>query len=406
LTLVGILLLTGAKAAFSQGVVDPEPQSISTTLQQAGIPQNRDASSTSANSNRQISDSPFQWGSLNLAPHFLYRFLYGDGIQAAPGHPLVTAIDSISPGFILEESNVWTLDYTPTWNLYSNHAFRDTLDQSVNLLARKAYEDWTAQFVQGYSYSAEPLIETGSQTSERNYTSTLDVTNRLSDRVLVDIDLNQDLQYAVGFPDNLTWSNQDWLHFRPAPELDTAVGSGLGYVVESEGSDSAYVRPEAQFIWSPTNKISMSLTAGLEHREYYGRSSPSLNSPIYNVSLEYTPVEATKVTFTGSRQISPSLFEDQSNRSTQWTAGIEQGLIQHLHLSASIEYSTVDYIATNEALASIRNDEILSYNARLSTTLLRRGTIAILLQRSHDLSTIASFRYSSSQIGMELSYRY
>src|SRR5271165_1505478 len=41
-----------------------------------------------------IESTPFQWGPVNVRPHLLYRFLYGDGVQSAPGQPRTTAINS------------------------------------------------------------------------------------------------------------------------------------------------------------------------------------------------------------------------------------------------------------------------------------------------------------------------
>ena len=392
-------------SAFAQGVVASEPQSIAATLQQAGIPQNQDSLAAEAGSNS--SDSPFKWGPYDLKPHFLYRFLYGDGIQASPGHPLLTAIVTFSPGFLLADANLWTLDYTPTWDLYSNHAFRDTLDQSVNAVVRKAYDEWTFQAAQAYSYTSDPLIQTGGQTSQQDYSTTLDATHQFSRKVLLDVSVGQDLQYVVGFVDTFNWTNQDWLHYRWSSRLDTAIGTGFGFVQVSRGTNSAYARPELQTSWHPTDKVSLSLTGGLEHREFYGIASPSLNTPIYSASLGYTPFTTTAITFSAGRQVTPSFFEDQSSRGTQWAVGIEQRLLTHFHLSATVSYDTTDYLASNAALAAVRSDEVLSYNVRLSTTVLRRGaTAALLFQRSHDASTVPGFGYTSSQIGLELSYRY
>jgi hypothetical protein len=43
---------------------------------------------------------------------------------------------------------------------------------------------------------------------------------------------------------------------------------------------------------------------------------------------------------------------------------------------------------------------------RLSTTILRKGSIAVLYQNSHDTSNVGGYGFSSQQIGFELSYRF
>lgn len=401
---LSFFLLAVASRISAQNVISPEPELISAALEQAGIPQKQDELGIGASEG--LPESPFKYGAYTLKPHFLYRVLYGDGIQSSPGHPLITTIDTLSPGFLLAYANAWTLDYTPSWDLYSNHAFHDTLDQSVNFLIKNNFVDWSLQFVQSYSDTSDPMIETGGQTDHQEYSTALDVSRRINDRALVDFNLSQVLQYSVGFTDSFEWSNQDWLHYRFSPHFDTAIGSGFGYVAVSQGLNSSYGRPEVQASWVPTEKVSVSITVGLEHREYYGLSSPSLNTPIYNASFYYTPASSTKLILTADRQVSPSFFENQSTRGTQWNATIEQRLLKHFQLSAGVGIDTVSYLAANNSLSAVRRDDVQTYNLRLSTTLLRRGTIAILYQLSKDSSTTPGFGYSSGQIGMELSYRY
>ena len=57
--------------------------------------------------------TPFHWGPVDMRPHFLYRFLYGNGIPAQPGKDTKTVINQVSPGVSLQLGSHWSLDYTP-----------------------------------------------------------------------------------------------------------------------------------------------------------------------------------------------------------------------------------------------------------------------------------------------------
>src|SRR5262245_44438944 len=46
-----------------------------------------------------------QLGSVQMRPHLLYRFLYGDGIPVRPGEDAKTAINEIYPGILLGLGN-------------------------------------------------------------------------------------------------------------------------------------------------------------------------------------------------------------------------------------------------------------------------------------------------------------
>src|SRR6266853_1552784 len=112
-----------------------------------------------------VADQPLlQLGPIQFRPHFLYRFLYGDGISARPGQQPKTAIHELYPGMFLRLGNYWNLDYTPILRFYSNNHFRDTTDHSVALNGATIYDDWTFGFSQSYASSSQPLVSTAAQT--------------------------------------------------------------------------------------------------------------------------------------------------------------------------------------------------------------------------------------------------
>jgi Putative beta-barrel porin 2 len=401
-----LLAFASARLSMAQGVVAPDPSSIAAALQQAGVRQGQEANAASANGYSESLESPFRWGPLVLQPHFFYRFLYGDGIQASPGHPLVTSINSISPGLLFDAGEHWTFDYTPTWNLYSNSAFRDSVDELARLTGTNTLDDWMIQFVQAYSFSSDPLIETGAQTSEQDYTTSLDLSHAFNDKVRFETTAIQDLQFAVGYPDSYQWSDQNWLHYRIVPKGDIGLGCGVGYVEVSRGMNNAFVRPEVQGNLQATDKLSLSATGGLEYRQFYGHPSRSLDTPIFSASIIYDPFETTKISITAARQVSTSFFQDQSTRSTQFSVSVDQRLLRHFHLTVGVSEGNDDYLASNDALATVRNDNQVSVSGRLSTTFLKRGTLAVLYQGSRNSSSIPGYGYSSGQIGAEIGFKY
>jgi hypothetical protein len=399
--LVGFLVGTASTNA-QQDVFAPPPPSPVPAPQQFGVRMIPDPSLVFATP----PDSPFQWGSFILKPHFLYRFLYGDGIQATPGHQLTTATNSFAPGFLLNMGSQWTLDYTPTWTLYSNSAFHDTLGQAVTLLGATSYEDWTLQFNQGYVYSSQPLVETGRQTSEQDYTTGLNLSRRLGQQFSSETILSQNLRYAVGFPDSNQWTALEWLHYEYVPQLDTAVGASLGYINESQGSNVLSFSPQAQATWAPSSKLSMTLNGGLDRREFLEHPRSILDTPIYSVSVQYNPFEWTGLGLTAGRQVAESYFANESTKDTVWRATLSQRLLEHYLLTASVGQNNADYVSNVTANSAGRNDRTLSYNLRLTWSFFQRGTLAVLYQWDRNSSNAYGFGFSSHQVGFEIGYRY
>src|SRR5665213_2428606 len=85
-------------------------------------------------------ESLFQWGPVGLSPEGTYELLHTEGILVGPGHAVSTTLQSFSPGVFFRFGPNWTLDYTPTWEVYSNALFHNTVDHAVRLDGKAAYE--------------------------------------------------------------------------------------------------------------------------------------------------------------------------------------------------------------------------------------------------------------------------
>lgn len=400
--LLGILVSATAANAQQDVIAPPAPASPAPVVQQAGVYKIPDP----ALEFPTPPDSPLQWGSFILKPHLLYRLLYGNGIQAIPGRESTTAINTFAPGFLLDMGSQWTLDYTPTWDVYSNRIFHNTLGQAVSLAGLASYDDWTIQLNQSYIYSSQPLIETGRQTTEQISVTTLDLSRRLNSQVLSETILNQNLRYAVGSPDNEEWSALEWLHYQLFPQLDTAIGAGGGYINVTEGSNTAYFQPEAEVTFAPISVLSINLTGGLDHREFLKEPRTTLNTPTYSVGVQYIPIETTSLDFTAGRQVQVSYFANESTQDTQWKATLNQRLLGHYYLIASVGEQDVAYISEANARNAGRTDSNLAISVRLRWTFLQRGTFAILYQWDRNSSNASGFGFSSHQTGVEIGYRY
>ena len=159
-----------------------------------------------------ISDE-LRWGPMNFHPHFSYRYLYGDGIQAAPGTPTKkTAINSFSAGLFTELGKHWTADYTPTWTFYSSRAFHDTVDQTGQITWTTKYEEWTLTAAHNYTNTDSPMIETGRQTQQTSHTSSFNAWYALNSRYALETALKQALRFAETSNDTREWSIREMLH--------------------------------------------------------------------------------------------------------------------------------------------------------------------------------------------------
>jgi len=353
-----------------------------------------------------------QLGPVNFRPNLTYRFLYGDGIPSRPGVNTTTAINEIYPGLVFELGPHWVLDYTPSFHLYSSSLFRDVMDQSVSLKGGTTYQDWTLGLSQSYDSTDQPMVETGTQTSTETYATALNLGYQFNQKLSLELGLNQNFRFltqnltASNLQDSRDWSSLDWLNYQVWPRLGLALGLGGGYIELGSQSAVASEQLQGRVTWKATDKLALVASGGGEDRQFLDGNQPSAITPIFGVSLMYQPFDVTAVSLDANRTISPAYFQSQMTTSTSITAHLHQRLLGKLSLDLTGGYRVTSYEATTSAASTSREDKGATWSVRLSAPFRNRGATALFYQASQQSSSFQGYTYSSTQVGLEISYRF
>ena len=355
-----------------------------------------------------------RWGPLTLQSHLLYSLSYGNGLQSSPGQSSSSLINEIDPGIFFQWGNHWTLDYTPTLRFYSSRAFRDTFDNAVTLTGGTTYEDWSFGLSQSYASSSDPIIETGSQLDQETYSTGLSATRQIGSQTSLELGASQNFRFVdqtvpgEQLTDTMSWSTMDWLNYQFWPQFGAAIGGGFGYDNLAVGSDMTSEQLQGRITWKVVQKLNFVLSGGAEDRQFLAGGVPDLISPIFSLSAQYSLFEVTTLSLSASRSVSPSFFSDQVSESTSISAGLHQRLLGKLSLDLSGGYGTSTYHASSTApvAANVSNYDTTSFGARLSMPVLKRGTVAVFYSVNYNSSGAAIYNYTTTQVGLQLSYRY
>ena len=352
-------------------------------------------------------DQPFQAGRLIFRPHVEYRFLYGNGIQSAPGLQQKTAIQEFSPGLLINLGPNWVLDYTPTFTYYSSRQFVNGVNQSVILRGGTTFHDWVLGLSQVYTYSSSPTVETGTQVNEENYLTALSAGRQLNDVVSLSLAANQSFEVAQGYQGSRDWSTINWVNFKVTTRMNFGVGLGGGYDNVEIGPDQIYEQAQGRFNWRISDRLSVSVSGGMEDRQYRESDQPSLIDPLYGASIQYAPFDHTTLALTANSSTSQAFLVNQVTENTGFAAVLTQRLLGRLLLTVNCGYNISKYVASTPATADLsRKDDNESINTRLSWPLFKRGTAGIFYQYTHNESTEEGFTYGSTQFGCDIGYRY
>jgi hypothetical protein len=394
---------------FTQKTLVPPPPGTGTgTNQFPTTPLETTAAAAGPSPNRGLLD----WGGLFFHPHPLYRFSYGNGIQAQPGQQSQTAINEFAPGFLVGLGNHWSLDYTPTLRFYSNKLFRDTTDHAVALSGGTTYADWTFGLSQSYVSSSEPLIETASQTDTATYSTGLNATWRMSTKTSLELGASQSFRYvAQGAPgqqlsDSQSWQTLDWLNYQMWPRFDVAVGVGFGYDALKVSSDMTSEQLQGRINLRGSERLTFSLNAGLEDRQFLNSSQSASLTPIFSLTLAYHLFEPTTLSLIASRTVSPSYFQSQLTEATGFTCSVEQRLLRKLFLTLSGSYGNSTFQTTTAGLVVDREDNHTNIDLRLTYPFWKQGSASVFYDWSDNSSNQSGFGYTSNQVGLELGYRF
>ncbi len=347
---------------------------------------------------------PLQLGPVTLRPHVFYQFLYGTGIQSAPGQQHDSIVQSFAPGMLLVLTPRWTLDYTPTFNFYSDKSFKDNVGQSVTLTGGASYEAWKFGLSQNFTYTSSPQAQTGTQTGQDTYSTTLTASCPLNSKMSVDLELDQFLDFPSGFQTSKTWSTLDWLNYEFWPRLTAGVGAGVGYV--NATPDMVFEQLQGRVGWRATDKISFQVNGGAEFTQVTDDGSDSLANPIMGASIQYQPFEQTKLSVGASRVVSPSYYDNELSVVTSVNGNLSQRLLGKLYLEVSAGYNWNDYTSLASGVAAQSAADYYSVNVQLSTAFLKRGTIAVFYNYSDNSTAQANLSYTSNQVGFNVGFRY
>jgi hypothetical protein len=393
-------------AVLAQSVLTPLP-SISTTppaLQEFQASESGVLPRVEEATGIPLGTLPFQWGPVNFHPSLSYSMSYADGLLSTPGHPESSIINQFSPGMLFMIGSHWTLDYTPSWQWYANKNFNDTLSHSVALTGWTAYEDWTIGLSQTYARSSSTLVQTGTQTEQESFGTSLSSSYRVNSKVSIDLGLNQDFESAQQFQGYRQWSTMDYLNYQFWPRFNAGLGVGAGYVDVDVGANMAFEQFQGRIGWRATDKTSLQFHGGLEYRQFLSGGANPLLNPVFGLSLQGRLAKKTSLSISADRGVSASYFANQASESTSVSVDLSQGLSAKLSLSLDASFGTVSYASSAAGVATAGGYDYTSFSTRLSYSPIKRGAVSATYQFSHNSSSQPGLSFQSNQVGLEFSY--
>lgn len=357
---------------------------------------------------------PLQWGPVRFHPHLGYQVVYGDGVLRGPNDPETTWLHTVSPGLFLELGKYWNLDFTASFNRYSNAGFNNNESYFGALRGHIPLEKWLLDLGYVASLTDQTQIETATQTLQNTHLVTASGIYNYQARLSLELSGAMDARLAQSFVDYYTFSTLEWLNYRVTERTALGLGLGGGYNLVKPGPDWAFEQVQGRIVWLPGEKLTVQLGGGVQFMQFDGTDRTGATNaiagteifPIFAAAAAYRAFEQTTFSLSASHKIENSYDEGQYARNTILSAGVRQRFLEHFYVDVVPGYTMRDYKSALQGIGDGREDDYLSIYAGLSTTLFRKLNVSLFYVFSDNDSDDPNFAFDSTQAGLRLDYRY
>src|SRR5438874_9664729 len=311
--------------------------------------------------------------------------------------------------------NYLTFDYIASLYFFADHSERDTVEHLIRLAAQHDFGhlvlglNQEVRILDGTNLNnlsnttgVQANTDVGAPSRENTYTTTVNATYDLTGKLF----LSGQISYATYDYETLISSRQAsanlFINYVYSPKLVIGLGA-TGGVNSSDGpaSDETFEQMNVRANYIVSGKISLSLSAGLEFRQFGDGDSVS---PVYEIAGTYRPFENTIITIAGSRRtVSSASLAGQDYTDTNISLTFSQRLFSRVNLSLGVGYQNLDYLSATTGASTARNDDYFYIEPSIDLDITRYWSIGFYYLYRQDSSTLALFSFYDNQFGVRSS---
>jgi hypothetical protein len=349
------------------------------------------------------------------------REVYDDNINISSINRTSDFFTVIEPGIHLGFGdsaggfNYLTFDYIASAYFFAEQTERNTVEHLVHLAAQHDF----GRLVLGLSQDVSILggtsisslsnttgvqanIDVGRASRVNIYTTTLNGTYDLTGKLFLSGQASYDISDYETLISSRVASGNIYINYVYSPKLVIGLGA-TGGVNSTDGptADETFEQMNVRANYIVSGKISLSLSAGLEFRQFGDGDSIS---PVYEIAGTYRPFENTAITIAGSRRTNSSAsLAGQDYSETTISLTFSQRLFSRINLGLGIGYTNSEYLSATTGAATARSDDYFYIEPSIDVDVTRYWSIGFYYLYRQDSSTLALFSFYDNQFGVRTS---
>ena len=350
--------------------------------------------------------------------------IYDSNISLVPDNPVddfYTRMGAVlTLGFgdtVVREENFVELFYEPELLLFADHSNFDSVQHFFYLAGQYRFSRLTlglAQKIQLADTGDPQLpgfsgtivngvnIDTGGRRRIDIYTTHLSATYQLTGKTYLSSAGDYELyDYSEGLTNSDKISGDLLLNYQYSPKLVAGLGATAGRNLLTEpDSDQTFEQANLRATYSPTGKISATVLAGIEFRQF-DNGSRDLVSPVFDLSASYAPFDGTNITVDANRGTQNSASTpDQDYISTQIQLTARQRLLQRVVVSLITGYQNLDYFAASPHTRATRGDDYYFVEPSIDIRITNFWYAGAFFVYRENKSNFSNFSFDDKQVGI------
>ena len=324
---------------------------------------------------------------------------------------------------VVREENFLELFYEPELLLFADHSDFDSVQHFFYLAVQYRFSRLTLGLAQRIELAdtGDPQlpgfsgtivngvnIDTGGRRRINIYTTHLSATYELSGKTYLSSAGDYELyDYSQGLTNSHKISGDIFLNYRYSPKLVAGLGVTAGRNLLTEpDSDQTFEQANLRATYSPTGKISASVLAGVEFRQFDNGSGDYV-SPVFDLNASYTPFDGTNITVDASRGTQNSASTpDQDYVSTQIQLTARQRLLQRVVVSLMTGYQNLDYFAASPHTRATRGDDYYYIEPSIDIRITNFWYAGAFFVYRQNNSNFSDFSFDDKQVGIRSALKF
>src|SRR6476469_3162180 len=327
------------------------------------------------------------------------RAVYDDNINLYPTNPISDFYTSIEPSLMLgfgdtvERSETYLrFDYLPAIFIFADHDENNSVQHVIRLDGQYRASRLTLSLsqmvqimdgvdVQGVNSEGgldqQVNLDIAGRTRYDIYSTHLNIAYYVTGKTFLSAGAEYTRNYYPSLISSELFSANFFVNYNYSPKVVVGLGGTFGQDhVDEPNPDQDFEQINLRFSYQATGKIDFAASAGVEFRHFKGDMRDQYTAPVFEIGMNYTPFDGTKISLTANSRIENSaVLASQNYLITNITAGIQQRMFQRVFLSFNGGYEHSDYFSTTGSSGPSRKDDYFFVQPSIAVSVTRFWTV-------------------------------